>query len=98
MGYTIEDGYLVLGKMEIGKECKEEPTQCSAPGTKMGDGSILLEQSMLSEGVKIPSGETWSGAPASVSEPDNDILAMRSFHLKSSSLKKKADIWTGSPG
>ena len=48
----------------------------------MENGSILLEQSMISEGVTIPSGETWSGAPASVSESDNDILAMRRFRLK----------------
>ena len=43
---------------------------------------------MISEGVTIPSGESWSGAPASISEPDNDILTMKSS-FKGSSLKRQ---------
>ena len=89
LGYTIEDGYLVLGNIDIGKECYVGTHSVLSPGSKMGNGSILLEQSMLSEGVTIPSGETWSGAPASVSEYDNDISAMRKISFKETSLKKR---------
>ena len=88
LGYTIEDGYLVLGKVEIGSECYVGTHSVLCPSTKMENGSMLLEQSMISEGVTIPSGECWSGAPASITEPDNDILTMRAS-FKGSSLKRK---------
>ncbi|MDQ1252321.1 MAG: hypothetical protein QG646_1442 [Euryarchaeota archaeon] len=88
LGYTVEDGYLVLGKVEIGNECYVGTHSVLNPGTRMENGSMLLEQSMLSEGVTIPSGETWSGSPASISEPDNDILIMRTS-FKEASLKRK---------
>ena len=88
LGYTVEDGYLVLGKVEIGSECYVGTHSVLCPGTKMENGSMLLEQSMISEGVTIPSGESWSGAPASISEPDNDILTMKSS-FKGSSLKRQ---------
>ena len=88
LGYTIEDGYLVLGKVEIGSECYIGTHSVLCPGTKMENGSMLLEQSMISEGVTIPSGESWSGAPASVSEHDSDILTMKASS-KEFSLKRK---------
>jgi non-ribosomal peptide synthetase-like protein len=88
LGYTVEDGYLVLGKVEIGSECYVGTHSVLNPGTKMEKGSMLLEQSMMSEGVTIPSGETWSGSPASITEPDGDILAMKS-EFKGSSLKRQ---------
>ncbi|HWR25299.1 MAG TPA: Pls/PosA family non-ribosomal peptide synthetase, partial [Methanosarcina sp.] len=88
LGYTIEDGYLVLGKVEVGSECYVGTHSVLCPGTKMEDGSMLLEQSMISDGVTIPSGETWSGAPAAISEPDKDILAMKAS-FKEASFKKQ---------
>jgi non-ribosomal peptide synthetase-like protein len=89
LGYTIEDGYLVLGNVEVGSECYIGTHSTLCPGSKMEDGSMILEQSMLSEGVTIPFGETWSGAPASITEPDNDILAMKKASFKETSFKKQ---------
>ncbi|MDP4197466.1 MAG: amino acid adenylation domain-containing protein, partial [Bacteroidota bacterium] len=91
LGYTVEDGYLVLGKVEVGSECYVGTHSILCPGTKMEDGSMLLEQSMISEGVTIPSGESWSGAPASISEPDNDILAMKAS-FKETSFKNSLHL------
>jgi non-ribosomal peptide synthetase-like protein len=88
LGYTVEDGYLVLGRVEIGSECYVGTHSVLSPGSKMEDGSMLLEQSMLSEGATIPSGESWAGSPASISKADNDILAMKAS-FKAASLKRK---------
>lgn len=88
LGYTVEDGYLVLGRVEIGDECYVGTHSVISPGTKMENESMLLEQSMLPEGATVPSGETWSGSPASVSKPDDDILSMKSS-FKKASLKRK---------
>jgi len=87
-GYTVEDGYLVLDKVEIGSECYIGTHSIICPGTKMESGSMLLDQSTITEGTTIPSGESWSGSPASISEPDDDILAIKASPIESS-LKRK---------
>lgn len=88
LGYTVEDGCLVLGKVDIGSECYVGTHSILCPDTKMENGSMLLDQSTISEGITIPSGESWSGSPASISEPDEDILAIKTSSI-GSSLKRK---------
>ena len=38
LGYTVEDGYLVLGKVDIGSECYVGTHSVLNPGTKMEKG------------------------------------------------------------
>src|SRR5205085_6125467 len=64
LGYTIEDGWLKIGSITIGKNCFVGARTAVAEGTVMEDGAALEDLSLLSRGKRIPAGETWKGSPA----------------------------------
>jgi amino acid adenylation domain-containing protein len=64
-GYTIEDGMLTIGDVNIGERCFVGAKSVLHPDTVMCDDSLLEDQSMLPAGSAIPRGETWRGSPAS---------------------------------
>ena len=63
-GFTVADGWLVIGPIEIGKSCFIGARTLLGPSTRMGDDSSLDDLSLLRHGASIPPGEHWLGAPA----------------------------------
>lgn len=64
LGTRIENGYLLIGNVEIGDRCFVGCHSSLGLDVKMGDDSRLDDQSMLPDGEAIPSGEGWRGSPA----------------------------------
>jgi non-ribosomal peptide synthetase-like protein len=65
-GYTIEDGLLRIGPIDIGSRCYVGARALLGLGTTMENGSSLEELSLLPEGGRIPAGQRWLGTPARV--------------------------------
>ena len=63
-GVRIENGYLVIGKVEIGNGCFIGGHCALGLDVKMGDASRLDDQSLLADGEAIPAGESRRGSPA----------------------------------
>src|SRR5437870_1049710 len=64
LGYTIEDGLLKLGSIDIGKRCFVGTRSALCENTVLKDDAALEDLSLLMSGVVIPAGETWIGSPA----------------------------------
>ncbi|WP_010588414.1 Pls/PosA family non-ribosomal peptide synthetase [Schlesneria paludicola] len=62
---TVEDGWLVLGSIEVGQRCYVGTRSVLRPGSRMSDDSELSDLSKLPAGQQILTGETWAGSPAS---------------------------------
>ena len=68
LGYTVENGWLRLRPVHVGKRCFVG-TRCVLAGSSvMEDNARLEDLSLLPEGTRVPRGETWSGSPARPSE------------------------------
>jgi non-ribosomal peptide synthetase-like protein len=63
-GFTIENGELVLGPITVGKRCYVGGRTVLRPNSHMDDTARLTELSLLTEGSRIASGQTWAGSPA----------------------------------
>ncbi len=63
-GYRVENGELIIGKTEIGKECFVGIHSNIGLNTKMENRSALADLSMLADNHIIPEGETFKGSPA----------------------------------
>jgi non-ribosomal peptide synthetase-like protein len=67
-GYRVEDGYLVLGPIDIGSRCFIG-TQCNLGlNVKMADDSHLDDLSLLPDGAVTSPGESWRGSPAELAD------------------------------
>ena len=64
VGYTVEDGELVIGTVSIGRGCLVGTRSVLCPDTVMEDDARLEDLSLLLSNARIPAGETWSGSPA----------------------------------
>jgi non-ribosomal peptide synthetase-like protein len=64
LGYTIEDGQLKIGPINIGKRCFVGARATLGGNAVMEDDSALEDLSLLPCGWIIPRGETWQGSPA----------------------------------
>ena len=64
LGYTVEDGDLVIAPITVGAGCLVGTRSVLCPGAVMEDGARLEDLSLLPGGARIPAGETWSGSPA----------------------------------
>jgi non-ribosomal peptide synthetase-like protein len=64
LGYTVEDGCLKLGTIDIGKRCFVGTRAALREDTVMEDNAALEDLSLLSRGKTIPKGEVWEGSPA----------------------------------
>ena len=67
-GVRVENGYLLIGKVEIGNGCFIGGHSALGLDVKMGDGSRLDDQSLLVDGETIPAGEHRRGSPARKAE------------------------------
>jgi non-ribosomal peptide synthetase-like protein len=80
LGYTVEDGDLVIASVSVGARCLVGTRSVLCPGAVMEDGARLEDLSLLPSGARIPAGETWSGSPAQrrFSSKNPEPLAARS--------------------
>jgi non-ribosomal peptide synthetase-like protein len=84
LGYRIEEGYLVLDRVEIGSRCFVGIHSCIGLDTRMEDDSRLGDLSLLADGETICAGDTWHGSPAEpggvpVPEPGDEEVRRRPF-------------------
>src|ERR1019366_9559717 len=64
LGYTVEDGWLKIGRVTIGRRCFVGARAALRHDTVMEDDSALEDLSLLPRGATIPRGQTWLGPPA----------------------------------
>ncbi|WP_395739162.1 Pls/PosA family non-ribosomal peptide synthetase [Prosthecobacter sp.] len=70
-GYTLENGWLIIGPVTIGADCFIGSKALVNRDARMEPDSSLDHGSMLPPGGVIPAGEYWHGAPARASRsPD----------------------------
>ena len=65
-GATVTDGWLTIGRIEIGARCFVGTRSVLGPSTRMENDSSLEDLSLVPRGGVIPAGETWHGSPACV--------------------------------
>ena len=63
-GYTIEDGYLKIGSIELDDNAFVGTRCCLSYNSKMEKNSSLEDLTLLPTGVTIPANENWGGSPA----------------------------------
>ena len=75
LGYTVEDGMLILGHVSIGSRCYVGSRSVLRENTVMEDRARLEDLSLLPRGFCIPQGESWAGSPAKCTSYSKDIQA-----------------------
>ena len=83
-GATIEEGWLILGPITIGKRCFIGTRTVLGPGSQMEDDTQLDDLSLLATNTTIPATQRWAGSPASRSDvapasPQTDSTRRPSF-------------------
>jgi len=63
-GYTVENGWLKIGRVTVGRRCFVGARAVMGLDTVMEDDSALEDLSLLPRGGVIPRGQTWLGSPA----------------------------------
>lgn len=63
-GYTIEDGWLKIGSIQLGDDSFVGTRCCLAQNSKMGINSSVEDLTLVPEGCTIPDNERWGGSPA----------------------------------
>ncbi len=77
LGARIEDGYLILGRVDIGCGCFVGSHSAFGLNVRMGDGARLDDQSLLPDGTCLPPGTQWRGSPGKaldVPVPPGDVV------------------------
>ena len=63
-GYTIADGYLNIGSIELEDDVFVGTRCCLSQNSKMGKNSSIEDLTLVPEGCIIPENENWGGSPA----------------------------------
>lgn len=82
LGYRIENGYLHIGKIDIGSQCFIGAHSVIGLNVQMQDGARLDDQSLLYDNEKIPAHEYRRGSPAEVKDvevPDGELIRHGAF-------------------
>ena len=69
-GATVEDGWLILGRIDIGERCFVGTRTVLCPDSRMQDDAELDDLSLLTSNACIPAGERWNGSPSRQIERD----------------------------
>lgn len=64
LGYSVEDGFLRIGSVDIGSRCFIGIHSVLGLGVKMGDDARLDDLSLLPDGGSVARGESAGGSPA----------------------------------
>lgn len=89
LGYRVEDGYLIIGSVEIGNDAFVGIHSALGLNVRMENRTALDDQSYLPDGSVIPAGEQRRGSPAqklAVSLPEVIDSEVRKNNLNSSLL------------
>ena len=62
--WRVEDGWVTVGKITVGAGAFVGANAVLEPGSSVGVGAGLAEQSLLSRGETVPAGERRSGSPS----------------------------------
>jgi non-ribosomal peptide synthetase-like protein len=62
-GSRVENGWLILGRVDIGSRCFVGGHAALGLNVRMEDDSRLDDQSLLADGETIPAGQSWRGSP-----------------------------------
>ena len=63
-GFTIADGYLDIGLIELEDDCYVGTRCCLGHNTRMESNSSIEDLTLVPEGFTIPKSENWGGSPA----------------------------------
>jgi len=63
-GYTIADGYINIGTIEIDDDSFVGTRCCLSQNSKMGKNSSIEDLTLIPEWSAIPQNENWGGSPA----------------------------------
>jgi non-ribosomal peptide synthetase-like protein len=74
LGYRVEDGYLILGRVDIGSECFVGTHCCLGLNTRMGNRARLDDLSHLPDDAVVEADQGMRGSPAQPAEIDLDAL------------------------
>jgi non-ribosomal peptide synthetase-like protein len=67
-GYRVENGFLLIGRVDIGSRCFIGVHSALGLDVRMGDDTRLDDQSLLPDGAAMAAGERRRGAPAQAAE------------------------------
>ncbi|MGD6980003.1 MULTISPECIES: Pls/PosA family non-ribosomal peptide synthetase [Citricoccus] len=81
LGYRIENGYLLIGTLEIGDRCFVGAHSALGLDVQMGDGSRLDDQSLLPDGTILGADEQRRGSPAEPTEVHVPVEDIRRYSL-----------------
>jgi non-ribosomal peptide synthetase-like protein len=70
LGYRVEDGWLILGNIDIGSECYVGTHCCVGLGTTMRNRSRLDDMTHLSDSMVLEADQGMRGSPAFCTEVD----------------------------
>jgi non-ribosomal peptide synthetase-like protein len=73
----VSQGYLIVGPVRIEKGALVESNTVLENDTVVQNKARLEAMSCLAEGVRIPAGETWAGAPARATQRLTEVLPPR---------------------
>ncbi|HWG41810.1 MAG TPA: Pls/PosA family non-ribosomal peptide synthetase [Gemmataceae bacterium] len=62
--YIVKDGWLIMAPIRIGKDSYTGTNAVVMLGGHVGDGSRVMEQSLVACDQVIPDNETWAGSPS----------------------------------
>ena len=89
LGYTVEDGMLKIGSIDIGSRCYVGTNTVLSLNSKLSDDAKLDDLSMLPEQTVIPAGQSWGGSPArpmQINLPELPLLKVGSVESKRKTL------------
>ncbi|PVZ13155.1 Pls/PosA family non-ribosomal peptide synthetase [Actinomycetospora cinnamomea] len=76
--WAVEDGWVVVGPVHVERGAVAGANTVLAPGSRIGAGGYLAEQSALGRDEAVPAGEAWAGSPPAPREVTDAALdAMR---------------------
>jgi non-ribosomal peptide synthetase-like protein len=85
--YLVEDGFLDLGPIRIGREAYVGSNAVIMLGGSVGNGAQVADQSLVARNQVIPEGETWAGSPSSRTANTDPVLAS----MKAEGRRQKAE-------
>jgi non-ribosomal peptide synthetase-like protein len=87
LGYTVENGWLIIGPIEIGKRCFVGTRSVLSIHSKMEDDSSLEDLSLLPVNSVIPNKQTYHGSPGRPLNEDSRKTPRPKIYAKSSVMK-----------
>ncbi|RLU81389.1 peptide synthetase [Streptomyces griseocarneus] len=73
--FSVADGWLRLAPVTLGAGSHVGTNSLLLPGSRLGDGAALGDQTLLPAGHIVPDGEFWAGSPAAPKDGKPALLA-----------------------